>query len=86
MYSGRSAATAAISFTGLTRIRLMTNNPQKLVGLEGFGLEIVERVPLISKPGPINWRYLLTKQEKMGHILGLDSQNLAEEVVDGKGV
>ncbi len=71
---------------GLSRIRLMTNNPLKLVGLEGFGLEIVERVPLVSPPGPVNFRYLLTKQEKMGHLLGLDADNHAEEVMDGKSV
>lgn len=71
---------------GLSRIRLMTNNPQKLVGLQGFGLEIVERVSLISEPAPTNYRYLLTKQEKMGHLLGLDPDDLKEEVTDGKGV
>ncbi|HEX9016107.1 MAG TPA: bifunctional 3,4-dihydroxy-2-butanone-4-phosphate synthase/GTP cyclohydrolase II [Chloroflexota bacterium] len=71
---------------GLSRIRLMTNNPLKLVGLEGFGLEISERVPLVSEPGPVNRHYLLTKQEKMGHLLGLEIENLVEEVVDGKGV
>lgn len=71
---------------GLSSIRLMTNNPLKLVGLEGFGLEIVERVPLISAPGPVNLHYLLTKQEKMGHILGLDAEIKVEEAVDGKGV
>jgi len=71
---------------GLTRIRLMTNNPLKLVGLEGFGLEIVERVPLISPPGPVNWRYLLTKQEKMGHLLDMDPESVEEEALNGKGV
>ena len=71
---------------GLSRIRLMTNNPKKLVGLQGFGLEIVERVPLMGTPGPTNFRYLLTKQEKMGHMLGLEREYLQEEMVDGKGV
>ena len=71
---------------GLTKLRLMTNNPMKMVGLEGFGLEIVERVPLISPPGPVNWRYLLTKQEKMGHLLDIDPEYLEEEVLNGKGV
>ncbi len=71
---------------GLSRVRLMTNNPQKLVGLQGFGLEIVERVPLISEPAPTNLRYLLTKQEKMGHLLGLDPDDLKEEVTDGESV
>ncbi len=71
---------------GLTKVRLMTNNPKKMVGLEGFGLEIVERVPLISPPGPVNWRYLLTKQEKMGHLLDIDPKNLEEEALNGKSL
>jgi 3,4-dihydroxy 2-butanone 4-phosphate synthase / GTP cyclohydrolase II len=58
---------------GITTMRLMTNNPAKRGGLEGFGLEIVERVPLVSKPNPENIRYLKTKQQRMGHLLeGLD--------------
>jgi 3,4-dihydroxy 2-butanone 4-phosphate synthase/GTP cyclohydrolase II len=56
---------------GLRKIRLMTNNPAKRVGLDGFGLEIVERVPLPPIVHPENLRYLQTKQEKMGHLLGL---------------
>jgi 3,4-dihydroxy 2-butanone 4-phosphate synthase / GTP cyclohydrolase II len=71
---------------GISKLRLMTNNPKKLVGLEGFGLEVVERVPLISPPVEANLRYLLTKQEKMGHILGLASELLKEEIPDGTGV
>jgi len=51
----------------------MTNNPGKYGGLEGFGLEIVERVPLEIAPNPHNIEYLHTKRERMGHILdGLD--------------
>ena len=58
---------------GVTTMRLMTNNPHKYGGLEGFGLEIVERVPHESAPNPENLRYLRTKREKMGHLLtGLD--------------
>jgi 3,4-dihydroxy 2-butanone 4-phosphate synthase/GTP cyclohydrolase II len=58
---------------GITTMRLMTNNPSKRGGLEGFGLEIVERVPLQSAPNPENIRYLRTKAERMGHLLeGLD--------------
>ena len=58
---------------GITTMRLMTNNPAKRGGLEGFGLEIVERVPLESKPNPENIAYLRTKQARMGHLLeGLD--------------
>jgi 3,4-dihydroxy 2-butanone 4-phosphate synthase/GTP cyclohydrolase II len=54
---------------GLRRIRLLTNNPRKVVGLEGYGLEIVERVPIISPSTKHNERYLKTKKEKMGHML-----------------
>ena len=54
---------------GLKTIRLLTNNPKKLVGLEGYGLEIVEQVPIKVKPNPHNARYLKTKRQKMGHLL-----------------
>ncbi|MDQ1401727.1 MAG: 3,4-dihydroxy 2-butanone 4-phosphate synthase / cyclohydrolase [Actinomycetota bacterium] len=58
---------------GITTMRLMTNNPAKYGGLEGFGLDIVERVPLESAPNPENIEYLRTKRERMGHLLeGLD--------------
>jgi 3,4-dihydroxy 2-butanone 4-phosphate synthase/GTP cyclohydrolase II len=55
---------------GVTKMRLMTNNPSKRGGLEGYGLEIVERVPMVSKPTEENIRYLRTKQDRMGHLLG----------------
>ena len=54
---------------GLKTIRLLTNNPRKVVGLEGYGLEIVEQVPIRVKPNPHNARYLVTKREKLGHLL-----------------
>ncbi|MFN7150695.1 MAG: bifunctional 3,4-dihydroxy-2-butanone-4-phosphate synthase/GTP cyclohydrolase II, partial [Microthrixaceae bacterium] len=58
---------------GITTMRLMTNNPTKFGGLEGFGLEITERVGLESVPNPENIDYLRTKRERMGHLLeGLD--------------
>jgi 3,4-dihydroxy 2-butanone 4-phosphate synthase/GTP cyclohydrolase II len=57
---------------GVTRMRLLTNNPAKYSGLAGFGLEIVERVPLESAPTSENLRYLRTKRERMGHLLDLD--------------
>jgi len=53
----------------LNKIRLLTNNPKKVIGLEGYGLEVVETVPIIIKPNQYNKRYLETKKEKMGHIL-----------------
>ena len=58
---------------GITTMRYMTNNPAKYGGLEGFGLEMVERIPLIPVPNPENITYLRTKRERMGHKLeGLD--------------
>ena len=54
---------------GLKKIRLLTNNPKKIVGLEGYGLNIVERVPIIIEPNKINERYLKTKKDKMGHLI-----------------
>ena len=54
---------------GLTKLRIMTNNPQKIYGLEGFGLRIVERVPLEIPPHDQNRDYLRTKRDKMGHML-----------------
>jgi 3,4-dihydroxy 2-butanone 4-phosphate synthase/GTP cyclohydrolase II len=58
---------------GITTMRALTNNPAKYGGLEGFGLEITERVPLLTQPNPENIAYLRTKRERMGHLLeGLD--------------
>lgn len=54
---------------GLKKIRLMTNNPRKVIGLEGFGINIIERIPVIFPPTPYNRRYLSTKKNKMGHWL-----------------
>ncbi len=57
---------------GVRNIRLLTNNPRKVIGLEGYGLQVVETVPIVCKPNPRNRRYLETKREKMGHLLTLD--------------
>ena len=57
-----------LAHLGIKRLRLMTNNPRKVVALEGFGLQIVERVPLRVRPGKYNARYLQTKHEKLGHL------------------
>jgi len=55
---------------GLHHLKLMTNNPKKIVGLDGYGLDIVERVPLEVSPGEQNENYLKTKRDKMGHLIG----------------
>jgi len=62
---------------GLHNIRLLTNNSKKVVGLESYGLKIVETVPLIVPPNPYNIHYLETKQKKLGHLLGI------QEGIDG---
>jgi 3,4-dihydroxy 2-butanone 4-phosphate synthase/GTP cyclohydrolase II len=54
---------------GLSRIKLLTNNPAKRAGLEGYGLEVVERVPIMATPNEHNWRYLETKRDKLGHFI-----------------
>jgi 3,4-dihydroxy 2-butanone 4-phosphate synthase/GTP cyclohydrolase II len=56
---------------GLGKLRLITNNPVKRAGLEGYGLTIVENVPLVIEPNKYNAFYLKTKQERMGHFLDL---------------
>ncbi|MGA2957608.1 MAG: bifunctional 3,4-dihydroxy-2-butanone-4-phosphate synthase/GTP cyclohydrolase II [Thermodesulfobacteriota bacterium] len=63
---------------GVCKIRLMTNNPKKIVGLQGYGLEVVERVPIEIKPGRRNLAYLKTKKTKMGHLLSLGKEGGAK--------
>jgi len=65
----------ALVALGVRRMRIMTNNPKKIVGLEGYGLTVTGRVPIEVPPRPENVRYLLTKCEKLGHIIGIDRQN-----------
>lgn len=54
---------------GVKSVRLLTNNPKKLVGISGYGLEIAERVPIVIKPCEENEFYLRTKKERMGHLI-----------------
>ncbi|MBW1999234.1 MAG: bifunctional 3,4-dihydroxy-2-butanone-4-phosphate synthase/GTP cyclohydrolase II [Deltaproteobacteria bacterium] len=61
-----------LSALGVRKMRLMTNNPKKIVGLEGYGLEITGRVPIEIKPRPENMKYLITKCQKLGHILNIE--------------
>ena len=66
---------------GLSTLRLLSNNPAKRAGLEGYGLEIVERVPIETTPTTENLRYLEAKRDKLGHLLaGLDDVTTPEEV------
>jgi len=58
-----------LSHLGLRKLRIMTNNPAKYIALAGYGLEIVERVPLEEEPNKVNMHYMKTKKEKMGHLL-----------------
>ncbi|MDE6437249.1 MAG: bifunctional 3,4-dihydroxy-2-butanone-4-phosphate synthase/GTP cyclohydrolase II, partial [Muribaculaceae bacterium] len=58
-----------LNLLGISKMRLMTNNPVKRVGLEGYGLEVVENVPIEVSPNPYNLRYMHTKKERMGHTL-----------------
>jgi 3,4-dihydroxy 2-butanone 4-phosphate synthase/GTP cyclohydrolase II len=60
---------------GVTTMRLMTNNPAKYGGIDGYGLEIVERVPLNTTPNVENIAYLRAKQRKLGHLLDLDEDD-----------
>ena len=64
-------------------IRLLTNNPKKIVGLEGYGLSVVDRVPIEMAPGDDNVDYLRAKRDKMGHILHHQDLRFDEEAADG---
>jgi 3,4-dihydroxy 2-butanone 4-phosphate synthase/GTP cyclohydrolase II len=57
---------------GVRKIRLLTNNPKKIIGLSGYGLQVIERVPIEIVPNEANLRYLRTKKKKMGHILSME--------------
>jgi 3,4-dihydroxy 2-butanone 4-phosphate synthase/GTP cyclohydrolase II len=70
---------------GIRRLRLMSNNPRKFSALSGYGLEIVERVPLEVAPTEQNLRYLRTKKEKMGHMLDLEDPGEEGGGSDGPG-
>jgi len=56
---------------GLTTIKLITNNPKKVVGIQGYGLKVVDRVPMKIAPNKHNARYLETKRDKLGHLLDI---------------
>src|SRR5690606_34183997 len=66
---------------GIRKLRLMTNNPTKRIGLAGYGLEIVERVPIEAPPNHINEHYLRTKRDRMGHLILADLGEHDEQVL-----
>jgi 3,4-dihydroxy 2-butanone 4-phosphate synthase/GTP cyclohydrolase II len=67
---------------GLKSIRVMTNNPRKIVGIQGYGLEVIERVPIIIKPNKENAKYLATKEAKLGHLLEIQTEDDGEQRPD----
>ena len=70
---------------GLHDIRLLTNNPKKVIGLEGYGLKVIQTVPIVTSPTPYNRHYLETKQKKLGHLLGIaDGDDIIDSQVDDK--
>jgi 3,4-dihydroxy 2-butanone 4-phosphate synthase/GTP cyclohydrolase II len=71
---------------GITTMRLLTNNPTKRAGLEGYGLEIVDRLPLQSAPTSENIRYLSTKKEKLGHLLDSVGDASSDVAADNAGI
>jgi 3,4-dihydroxy 2-butanone 4-phosphate synthase/GTP cyclohydrolase II len=58
-----------LTYLGVRRMRLLTNNPRKIAGLEGYGLSLEGQLPLITPPNPMNAKYLRAKREKLGHLL-----------------
>jgi 3,4-dihydroxy 2-butanone 4-phosphate synthase/GTP cyclohydrolase II len=58
-----------LRYLGVRKMRLLTNNPKKIAGLGGYGLELVDQVPLFTAPNPVNTKYLRTKRDKLGHLL-----------------
>jgi 3,4-dihydroxy 2-butanone 4-phosphate synthase / GTP cyclohydrolase II len=70
-----------LSDLGLTTIRILTNNPKKITGIEGYGLDVTEQVPIETEPKPQNARYLATKRDKLGH--KLHHQDLKYEPLEG---
>ncbi len=64
---------------GLHKVRLLSNNPKKVIGLQSYGIEVIETVPIVCKPNPYNLKYLQTKEKKMGHKLGLGGKKTNPE-------
>ena len=71
LQSAIERAAAGLRDLGVRKMRLLTNNPKKIIGLEGYGLEVVDRLPIEIRGEEENRKYLRTKRDKMGHILEL---------------
>ncbi|HEY4716685.1 MAG TPA: bifunctional 3,4-dihydroxy-2-butanone-4-phosphate synthase/GTP cyclohydrolase II [bacterium] len=69
---------------GLKKLKLLTNNPKKIVGLEGYGLDVEERIPITTKATSSNYRYIKTKIEKMGHLIELKKDPRSKKLEDKK--
>jgi len=69
---------------GLTSIRILTNNPKKIRGLEGYGLSVTEQVPIVHEPNPHNERYLRAKRDRLGHTIHHQALPLDEEMVSAE--
>jgi 3,4-dihydroxy 2-butanone 4-phosphate synthase/GTP cyclohydrolase II len=69
---------------GLTSIRILTNNPKKIIGMEGYGLSVSDQIPIESVPNPHNEAYLRAKRERMGHTLHHQGLALDEEMIAGE--
>jgi 3,4-dihydroxy 2-butanone 4-phosphate synthase/GTP cyclohydrolase II len=80
-----SVAAAILLELGITRLRLMTNNPLKVIALERAGIEVVERLPIEVGVRPENHTYLATKKVSMGHILVLDDEDHAPDAIRSDG-
>ena len=78
-----AAAAGILSDLGISKVRLLTNNTDKVMQLRELGLDVIEQVPLIVGVGPNNHQYLETKRDRMGHIIG--EADLAEALANGKG-
>ena len=70
---------------GVRKVALMTNNPRKVVGIDAFGLELVDRVPIVAAPNEYNRRYLETKRDKLGHLLGGSLEAISDGEIGGEG-
>jgi 3,4-dihydroxy 2-butanone 4-phosphate synthase/GTP cyclohydrolase II len=71
---------------GLTSIRILTNNPKKIIGLEGYGLRVSEQIPIEHRPTEHNQDYMRTKRDRMGHLLHHQGLALDEEMIHDERV